>query len=404
MKIFKRFVIAILIIFSLASLSSCAFFERALEKIGLGGSGETTTETTTSSLPKPSDKTNPAIEPTTTSSKPTVESSTNTSRDSSSTTTKSTIASSLTSTSEEELVLEYGYKDWERYANKDNYQGLYIKFRNALDDFSKSTSNVNGQNLDVSGVTSTYYIFEDVEYTEFNISADEALAVLKTVLLDNPRFYFVSNTLLTYHQTQGSTSKYYIKLAVDDEYALSSKRLEYNNKIAEFEGLCYAGILDEMTVEEKVKHVHDYIVAHAQYAYEADGVTPSTKSISHNMVGIPYEGKGVCEAYAELFTYLLKNLGIPTVTASGMGYTSTSPMGEAHAWNYVYIDSEYYGFDVTWDDSARTYDYYGMSYNSLTYGRKSTNGRHSAYESYISNGINYLYRVPSASTNDIIVS
>ena len=134
MKIFKRFVIAILIIFSLASLSSCAFFERALEKIGLGGSGETTTETTTSSLPKPSDKTNPAIEPTTTSSKPTVESSTNTSRDSSSTTTKSTVASSSTSTSEEELVLEYGYKDWERYANKDNYQGLYIKFRNALDD------------------------------------------------------------------------------------------------------------------------------------------------------------------------------------------------------------------------------------------------------------------------------
>ncbi len=160
-----------------------------------------------------------------------------------------------------------------------------------------------------------------------------------------------------------------------------------------------------MTALEKVKYTHDYITSNAEYAYEADGVTPSSSVSAHNIIGIIDEKKGVCESYAKLFTYLLKNIGIQALTVGGKGFTSTSgPEGEAHAWNYVKIAGEYYSFDVTWDDSTDSYDYYGMSYNSLTYGRKSTNGRHSAYESYISNGINYLYRVPSASTNDIIVS
>ena len=398
MKIVKRLTIAILIVFSLASLSSCAFFERALNKLGLGGGA------TESSSVEPSRS---YVEPSKSNDEPTPSSdvfvpSTNVSTPSIGA--SSSIAQASSSSEIREVPLDYGYSDLARFANRTSYQGLYTKFKNSLESFYNSTRSITGQSLTVNGETSTYYIIDDVDYTEYNITDTEAFAVLKSVLLDNPKYYFVSNRLLCYSSTSGFKKTEYIKVTADDDYASYSARALYNSKISEFETNCYAGLTTDMTDLEKVKHVHDYIVSHATYAYELDGVTPSTKSISHNMVGIAYEGKGVCESYSELFTYLLKKIDIPALTVSGLGYTSTSLSGENHAWNYVYIEGEYYGFDVTWDDSTHSYDYYGMSYSSIVNGRKSYNGSHVASDSRISDGVNYLYRIPSASPTDIIIA
>ena len=40
--------------------------------------------------------------------------------------------------------------------------------------------------------------------------------------------------------------------------------------------------------------------------------------------------------------------GIPTITVVGEGISDGR--SEAHAWNYVYIDGNWYGIDATFDD------------------------------------------------------
>ena len=61
------------------------------------------------------------------------------------------------------------------------------------------------------------------------------------------------------------------------------------------------------------------------------------------------EGKAVCEGYARAFKYIMDGLGIPCVLVSGTA-TNSSGLTESHAWNYVYLNYQWYAIDVTWDD------------------------------------------------------
>ena len=66
-------------------------------------------------------------------------------------------------------------------------------------------------------------------------------------------------------------------------------------------------------------------------------------------------GRTVCAGYARSFQYLMMELGIPC-------YYCTGYAGEAHAWNIVQLDGEYYNADATWDDTdPNTYDFFNKT-------------------------------------------
>ncbi len=400
---------------SLVSLSSCAFFQKAINKMGLGGGTASETSSVIPSSEKSSKKE--------ASSKPQISSELSkpktSAEESSSIAPTSTITNVSTSSTAAEENLDYGYNSLSDFTIGDKYQELYLLFKDVLVDGANSTSDYNGVISDGGKLVDSpyprgqetytvgedvyriYYSIGDVEITSFNIPKEEVFSVYKCVLLDNPQFYFVSSTVLYF--TIGT--RQYVKILIDPEYIDYDARLLYNAKISGFVSTYESGITSSMTTLEKVKYTHDYITSNAEYAYEADGVTPSSSVSAHNIIGIIDEKKGVCESYAKLFTYLLKNIGIQALTVGGKGFTSTSgPEGEAHAWNYVKIAGEYYSFDVTWDDSTDSYDYYGMSYNSNYFGRYSGNGRHAEYVTTIKTGIEYYYPLPSLSLTDIIVA
>ena len=206
---------------------------------------------------------------------------------------------------------------------------------------------------------------------------------------------------------------YSIRLVVDEDYKLSSKRKEYNQKIEEYRTTVENLFALEDTDTDKVKKVHDYIVNNAKYAYETDGVTPKTSSYAHNMLGIILNKEGVCESYTELFTYLLKSFDIPAITVSGNGFSKKNKSGEPHAWNYVYLNNKYYMFDVTWDDSTSSYNYFGLS-ESNAYNMKKIAGNivfidekiggHEPAESNINDGLNYLYSLPQLSNTNLVIT
>ncbi len=97
----------------------------------------------------------------------------------------------------------------------------------------------------------------------------------------------------------------------------------------------------DMTDLEKALVVHDYMALNYEYDlenYENDTIP----AISFSGYGIMVNKTGVCMAYSLAYQYVLSTLGIPCE------YVSSDDMN--HAWNYVYIDNEWYHVDVTWDD------------------------------------------------------
>ena len=101
-------------------------------------------------------------------------------------------------------------------------------------------------------------------------------------------------------------------------------------------------ISDDMTDEQKVRKIHDYIISHCEYALDGEVTYFSTAQV------VLQEGKAQCQGYSEAFAALCLLSGVECRVISG---NSTFGFGEgAHAWCQVRIAYIWYHIDVTWDD------------------------------------------------------
>lgn len=108
--------------------------------------------------------------------------------------------------------------------------------------------------------------------------------------------------------------------------------------------------LEDLTEEEKIKALHDYLANHILYDPEPLGEN-DYKEISHTAYGALIDGVAVCDGYAEAFKYLLDKVGIENRLIFGEVDEDGSFEGEVnHAWNLIKIDESYRHYDLTWDD------------------------------------------------------
>ena len=94
---------------------------------------------------------------------------------------------------------------------------------------------------------------------------------------------------------------------------------------------------------DKIKQIHDYLVENLEYDSEF-----STENV-YNIYGALITKSPVCEGYAKAFKFFMDEIDIPCVVICGTAQNSKGEI-ENHAWNYVYIDNNWYAIDVTWDD------------------------------------------------------
>lgn len=98
-------------------------------------------------------------------------------------------------------------------------------------------------------------------------------------------------------------------------------------------------IKDDMTLEEKVKVIHDYIINNTKYDENR-----SDKNIidykSDTAYGVLVEGFGLCGGYTDAMMLFLEKLGIKSYKIAS----------EHHVWNYVNLNNKWYNLDLTWDD------------------------------------------------------
>ena len=89
---------------------------------------------------------------------------------------------------------------------------------------------------------------------------------------------------------------------------------------------------------DKAKYVFENLIQQVDYDKDAEN--------SQNIISTFINKKTVCQGYASATQYLFDQLNIPSVIVTG------SANGEAHAWNLIQLDGEYYYMDTTWGNST----------------------------------------------------
>lgn len=132
------------------------------------------------------------------------------------------------------------------------------------------------------------------------------------------------------------------------EYKYDFEELAYLNTMTEEKVAEILSETDEnMSDVDKLKIFHDKIIFGCRY--ETEG----------RYVGTPFgalvDGNALCEGYARAMAILCNKAGIENMIATGTQYNTDSDGNtteEAHMWNMIKVDGEWYNMDVTWDDPA----------------------------------------------------
>ncbi len=273
---------------------------------------------------------------------------------------------------------DYAYNSLSGLKNGAAMQAFYMEIDEAADAFHVSTENAQTK---LVGGNDTYYAAE-VEFADNGLTSEEALSAWNAYTIDHPLYYWMSKQV-TYAASEDG-SRGYITIIVDDDYATADARQSYNAQIYATVKE-YVEYLDgESEVYEITYAFHNLIMNDAEYAYLADGVTPSDEDWAHNIIGVMLEGEGVCESYAKTFQLLLNYCKIECVFVSG------EANGGAHAWNMVKLDNgKWYWYDLTWDDSLRSDKYFCVTEMN----------DHSAYAAG-GTGVSYTYELPEAAEEE----
>lgn len=304
---------------------------------------------------------------------------------------------------------DYGYielgKD-ETYGA--DMQKIYVLAYNEAKKMLISADDYNTKSINGSEVVELGKF--DVNSSKFNDNFDipAATSAIMEMIYDNPLFYFLRpgcSFSYTYYPDNPSVHiADYISLNANKEYAKASDRTIMNNAIL----TVIADFMDKSSLSEKndyqkAKAINHYIMDRIEYAYISGTETPETAYWAHNLEGFINENykKGVCECYSRSYLLLSKVCNITSIQITG--YANNNP-ASGHAWNYTKIDGNWYGIDVTWNDTTTSMfnkdgDYFLVSDSQM----KRSGNEHTPYNN-LEYGQNYRVNFPTLSQTNYIPS
>lgn len=172
---------------------------------------------------------------------------------------------------------------------------------------------------------------------QHQITLAEFEMVLEATRRDHAEQFWMGTSYTPYVDTTTNVVKKIVPTYSMTGDELQDAQTAFNQAI----DLMLARLTPGMGEYEKEKALHDMLAVQVSYISGAN---------AHNAYGALVEGKAVCEGYAEALQCLLQRVGIQSVEIFGYGINPATGTGEAHAWNAVRIDGEYYLVDLTWND------------------------------------------------------
>ena len=103
-------------------------------------------------------------------------------------------------------------------------------------------------------------------------------------------------------------------------------------------------INDQMTIEQKIRAAHDYIINNTIYDSEGaenlNNEDYKNQKSTHTAYGTLKHHIALCGGYSDTMALFLNRLGLPNYKISN----------SEHVWNLVYVNDAWKHIDLTWDD------------------------------------------------------
>lgn len=172
---------------------------------------------------------------------------------------------------------------------------------------------------------------------------EKVLSVAQQVLQEHPFLYYIDSFEIRVRS--GSS----VQVEIRFKYNFATREVKEMINAVEEKSLeiIKKEIKPGMTDLEKEKALHDYIVLNTRYDYENYQNNDIPKE-SYTTYGVLINGVGVCQGYASAMSKLLNMVGIENQFIIGTGQGSRGT--EAHGWNKVKIEGQWYHLDTTWND------------------------------------------------------
>ena len=160
--------------------------------------------------------------------------------------------------------------------------------------------------------------------------------IFQCVMIDHPEIFYATG----YTYTKYSRGEKTVGIDFAGSYELTEEEaIVRAEQIRKITADWIRGIGEDKSEYEKVKAVYEQIIFATDYDLNAPD--------NQNICSVFLEGASVCQGYAKATQYLLNHLGVMCTLVQG-----TVDTGEAHAWNLVRVDGDYYYVDTTWGDAS----------------------------------------------------
>lgn len=127
------------------------------------------------------------------------------------------------------------------------------------------------------------------------------------------------------------------------EVNITLEKLYDNNKIKiidnKVDEIIKNNIKSNMSIEDKIKTIHDYIITNTSYDVERNENGTSIYE-SNTAYGTLFEHKAICSGYADAMAIFLTKFELDNYKIAS----------DTHVWNAVKINNQWYHLDLTWDD------------------------------------------------------
>lgn len=236
-----------------------------------------------------------------------------------------------------EVVFNYELPE---YTNNEYYKNINHNYVNLTDNFyvnsEKDIKNVIYTILN-SGMNS-YNLFCSEEYTTC-LDDIEKITTDYDILSNINNFVHPYNSYDKIYVTTHTYGK--VDIRIDKLYS-DNEINDINNKLKLIKQQI---ITDDMSLLDKIKTFHDYIINNTSYDSERanqlnDYLSGNNSNNSHKANGVLNNHIALCSGYTDLMAIFLSDLGILNYKISN----------DNHIWNALYLNNGWYHLDLTWDD------------------------------------------------------
>ena len=184
---------------------------------------------------------------------------------------------------------------------------------------------------------------ESIQITQSGLTQDDASLIYNTLFAEHPTWFYMSLSYSTMVSNETKEVK-----AIKPKYGMT--REEWLSKLNEVNAVVDPLVkqinASAKTDYEKELAAHDWLVRNV--VYRNDPSLSGSRSYQ-TVYGAFVEKQANCMGYSSAMLYLMRRLGISATIVQGIGYDPDGS-SEAHEWNMIKIDGQWWHVDACWDD------------------------------------------------------